>query len=262
MKKLYTFASSAFGLALSIPALLLGMLFAALTTPQKRLRPVLAFLALVLLMGSNLQADSLTGLSGGIYVGKDSDGDGMAVTGVASVDEEIPFGNFRQLDGVLPVGVSLTVLVPGTALASTEAYNCQATGLTNTPAICFPASDTATFSVTYKVPGNYRSGGVLVLGLHTSAALTENVSITADVYSNSYASATTVAKVAGTLTALTNASLPAVRLVKVEAANSKTYVAGEKITWKVTIAGTTAIKQLTEAAFRYRPYGLARQASN
>jgi len=215
-----------------------------------KIKSVALALALALSMAPvSAQASTSTTNFSSIGVGSVPSSTYLYLTGVAEVWKEIP------LTSIL-TGANGTTALADTAI-TTGLYVAQVTGLTNTPAVAFPTQTdggVASFSVT--VPHNYRSGARLVAAWHTSTTFTQGqLSFTADAYVQSaYWSATTAAKTAGTAVQINPAA--SYQNVTQAATITLTTQPFQRIQFKLSKEGTTAITQLTGLWFVYRPSGV------
>ena len=188
-----------------------------------------------------------TGMPGGIWVGSVSANTYTLVTAVASSYVQLPLTSIFPGDGMSPLAA---VAVPGV-------YFGQTTGLTNTPCVKFPATNSVTATVQVPIPYNYRSGGQLNFVVHASTGITtNNISITADVYTVTPGGLTVTTKAAGTLVAITSAQAPDTMPVVVGLTNTNAvYAPGGLASFKINVDGTAAIKEVLAVYFSYRPSG-------
>jgi hypothetical protein len=183
---------------------------------------------------------------GGVGVGN-PESTYLVLTGVATVNVDIP------LQAIL---TSSYLPVTSATVSTTSMYVGGATGLTNTPAIFIPSQPASVEAViTHRIPKNYKSGGVLVLRVHTSGTVTaQGISFTADVYRNAPNSATITTKSPGSVVNVpTTANI---QINDLSMANAATFLPGDTAAWHITVAGTDAVtRQIVGAYFKYRPHG-------
>lgn len=220
---------------------------------------LLLFLVAVLFSQSVFGATTLdprkyTNFTGGIGVGdaRSSVGTYMAVTGVARIYNPL------ALTSIL-VGTNGTTPLADTAI-TTAGFLCQATGVTNHAAVCFPTTDdTRVLSLSFDVPLNYQSNGALVLGVHTNSTFTAGaLSITADVYTTAYDGATITTRIAGTAIQIpTTAGAWFMNITPTVTGFAESISPGTKVTVKLTKACTSNLAQLqlVRAQFAYKPSG-------
>lgn len=224
-----------------------------ITSLFKNVRAILGALVILAMASTGLKA----GITNVDALGFGSSGAGSysVLTPVTEVREPAIWG----LTSIL-TGSNGTTVLAGSVI-TTALYLGQATGLTNVAVVAFPAeTDTGVASFDFQVPLNYRSGAKLYAAFHTSTTFTAgSISVTADVYANSYDGATTTAKLAGTAVQLS--TLASVRFVVVELTNSNLtgLTPGQTVTVKLRKAGNgigTTILELQAAWFGFRPYGV------
>ncbi len=168
------------------------------------------------------------------------------LTGVALASQPLSLNSILQYDGY--------TAVTGSAI-TTAMYVAQATGLTNTTAIVWPANTAAIgMSLQTIVPMNYLSGGYLELRVHYGGA-TNSATVQCTTYQNTPDSATTTA---GTVGASTNIpAAAATQLYTVTLGTTATYVPGNIVMWKVLKPlGGNQVLEVVSARFRYKPYGV------
>lgn len=195
-----------------------------------------------------------TNLYGGVGVGSVGGSTYMVLTGVATVIRPLP------LIGRGLTGDNGTTALADTAI-TTGAFVCQLTGMTNNAGVCFPTTvDTQVYSYTFDVPCNYRSGGALILGVHTNSTFTAGaLSVTADVYVSAYNGTTSTTKLAGTAYQIpTSASAWNITITPTITGFAGSISPFTKVTLKLTKAVTSnaAQLQLSYLGFSYRPWGV------
>lgn len=207
------------------------MLALALSAPQ--------WLAAAYSSNTNFGTVGVGSVSGGTYV---------VLSGVATVKHPI------DLKSVM---IS-TYAGPGVSVITTDLYVAGATGLTNTPALTFPSQPASTVGVvTFRVPDNYLSGGVLRALVHASSTVTANgISVTANAFKVTPGGLTATTQYDGTVVNFPTTANTTVNDLALTNSNIS-FAPGDLVTYKVAIAGTDAVtRQILGLYFQYRPYGV------
>lgn len=221
-------------------------------TLKKMTRAFAALLVAVCLLLVGAASPALASISStnfsSIGVGSVSGGTYSVVTGVATVKHGIPLQSIMLS----------TYAGPGVSVITTDLYVAGATGLTNTPAVTFPSQPASTVGVvTFRVPDNYLSGGVLRALVHASSTVTANgISVTANAFKVTPDGLTATSQYDGTVVNFPTTANTTVNDLALTNANI-TFSPGDLVTYKVAIAGTDAVtRQILGLYFSYRPYGV------
>lgn len=192
-------------------------------------------------------ADLTTKLPNGLGVGKESASDYVVVTKTAYVYVPIELAAVKQGD---------FYTIPASTSSASLVYWGAVTGLTNTSALTVPRVDAMSFGVKVIVPSNYRSGGVLeaLCHFHATTDGAKAMTITANVYLNSPASATITTKVAGT--AVNPSVSCGTQFIWTALTNAATYLPGDVASYYVQVDGTTVRLEIVALRWKYRPWGV------
>lgn len=208
------------------------------------------FLMLALTLGivSQVRSASLSSIENGITVGRNVDGNLIALTKVATIERDIELETIR-------IGDAITK--PGISVITTALYVVAATGVTHVTTVAIPAAleGTDLGQVQFQVPWNYRSGGAIEFELKLGGSITQGqLSFTADVYNSQTNGLTSVAKTAGTAVQIA----PAAETVFTwtTPTNAATFTKGGKVVVKFGKTGTTRLVHISRVRFKYRPYGV------
>lgn len=192
---------------------------------------------------------SYTNLYGGVGVGSVSGSTYMVLTGVAEQYTEIP------LTSIL-TGTNGTTALADTAI-TTGLYVANPTNLTlSAEAIFFPAeTDAAIARIRVRVPKNYRSGGRLVLDLHTAVTYTANLTVTATAVQYPVGGLTNTTLVSLTGTYVGTSAPSNIAPVSFSFPVGLTVTPESVATYHVKKAGALVL-QITGARYYYRPWGV------
>lgn len=224
---------------------------AALFLSEASMKKILSLVLALGLMASTAMAvpySSATNFVSAVGVGSVSGGTYVQMTPVSAVKHSIPLQSITLS----------TYAGPGVSVITTDLYVAGATGLTNTPAVTFPSQPASTVGVvTFRVPDNYLSGGVLRALVHASSTVTANgISVTANAFKVTPDGLTATTQYDGTIVNFPTTANTTVNDLALTNANI-TFAPGDLVTYKISIAGTDAVtRQILGLYFSYRPFGV------
>lgn len=213
-----------------------------------KLKNIKSYLLALALGFAGMAHAGLSSLENGLTVGREVDGDLIAMTRTATTEKEILLETIR-------VGDAITK--PGSSVITTALYVVAATGVTQVTTVAIPAEleGTALGQVQFQVPWNYNGGGTIQFELKLGGSITQGqLSFTADVYNSQTNSLTSVAKTAGTAVQIAPAAENV--FTWTTPTNAATFTKGGKVVVKFGKAGTTRLVHISGIRFKYRPYGV------